>query len=108
MREVIEEAYQVLGLLPTVVLYVLRDLIVQVYVKVVLVLQILKDVHLLLKQPILRIVALNQAREGASRKGERYHTHEHEEYNKTLLCVVVRGDVSVAHCHDCGHCEIQG
>ena len=62
---------------------------------------------MLLKQPILRVVALNQASEGAGRKGEGDHTYEHEEDNETLLCVVVRGDVSVAHGHDGGHCEIQ-
>ena len=85
----------------------LRYLIKQIYVEIVRVLQILQDVHLLLKKPILRVIALNQACEGASRKGKRDDTYEHEEDNETLLCVVVRCDVSVADSHDCGHCEIQ-
>jgi hypothetical protein len=87
---------------------VLRDLVEQVYVEVVRVLKVLQDVHLLLKKPILRVVALNQARKGAGRKGKRNDTHEHEENDETLLCVVVRGDVSVADGHDSGDREIQG
>ena len=108
MREVVEESDHVLGLLPAVVLYVLIDLVEQVYVEVVRVLQVLQDVHLLLEKAILRVVALNQAREGAGRKGERDDAHEHEEDDEALLCVVVGGDVSVADGHDGGDREIQG
>ena len=86
----------------------LRDLVEQVYVEVVRVLKVLQDVHLLLEKPILRVVALDQAREGPCRKGKRNDTHEHEEDDEALLCVVVRGNVSVADGHDGGDREIQG
>ena len=56
---------------------------------------------------MLRVIALNQACEGASGKRKRYNTNEHEKDDETLLCVIVRRDISVADCYDCGHCEIQ-
>ena len=68
VREFLKETQHVFRLLPAVVLNMLRYFIEKVDLKVVLVLQVLEHIHLLLKETIFGVVALDQARKSASRK----------------------------------------
>lgn len=70
-------------------------------------LNLIQHIHLLLQTPLLRIVRCNYRSQstGGERKSE--DSQNHQENAKDPLSLSVCGDISIADCHNGGHCEIQ-
>lgn len=107
VRQLLHEGDEVLGLLAMVVLDCPRELVKHFMVDLVVFLYTLQGVHLLLKSGFSGVVACDNRRQGTRCEREGHHTDKHEEDAVAFLCRILSANVTVAHCYNGCHGEVE-
>jgi len=108
VRELVNELQDIFLLLTVVKLDGPCQPVKQLHLDVVVQLNFVESRNLLLDDRLFGVMARDYRGEGSGRKGERDHSNEHEEDAEDLLFKRIGCNVTITHCHESRHSEVEG